>query len=71
MKKGIISFIIAFVAVYILLGYLSGFRIKLHAPPMEYFIESIKHMVFFKSGIATFFALLASGIPTLIQRLRK
>ncbi|AEE92441.1 hypothetical protein [Tepidanaerobacter acetatoxydans] len=63
----LILFIVVFIATYFVLRYLPSLRIKLFAPPMEYFVESIKHMVFFKSLVSVVIGLLALGIPFIIQ----
>ncbi len=64
MKKPITSliiFVVVFIAAYLMLCYWPGFRIKLYAPPMEYFVESIKHMVVFKALVSVVVGLLAAG----------
>lgn len=74
MKKAVISlisFIIMFITTYLILCYLPNFRIKLAAPPMVYFVESIKHMVFFKILVSVIVGLLVTGIPFIIQRRAK
>lgn len=63
----LILFVVVFIATYFVLCYLPNLRIKLFAPPMEYFVESIKHMVFFKSLVSVVIGLLAIGIPFIIQ----
>lgn len=63
----LILFVVVFIATYFVLCYLPSLRIKLFAPPMEYFVESIKHMVFFKSLVSVVIGLLAVGIPFIIQ----
>ena len=70
MKKVVISFVV-FIATYLIFCYLPSFRIKLFAPPMEYFVESIKHMVFFKTLVSVVAGLLVAGIPFIIQRRAK
>lgn len=51
-------FVIAFIVTYLACCYLiPGWRIKLAADPVTYFIESIRHMVFIKVLIA-----LAAGL---------
>lgn len=70
MKKvviSLISFVVVFIATYLILCYLPHLRIKLSAPPMEYFVESIKHMVFFKSLVSVVVGILTAGILFLIQ----
>lgn len=57
-----------FVIVYLVLCYLPSLRIKLFAPPMEYFIESIRHMMLFKIVISVTVGLLAAGIPCIISK---
>jgi hypothetical protein len=63
----LILFVVVFIATYFVLCYLPSLRIKLFAPPMEYFVESIKHMVFFKSLVSVVVGLLAVGIPFITQ----
>lgn len=65
----IISFLIVFMATYLILCYLPSLRIKLFAEPMEYFVESIKHMVVFKTFISVLTGLLV-GVITFIFRKR-
>lgn len=69
MKKisSLILFIVVFISTYLILCYLPSFRIKLFASPMEYFVESIKHMVFFKSMVSVVVGLLVVGILFIIQ----
>mgnify|MGYP000930762013 FL=1 len=67
----LILFVVVFIATYFVLCYLPSLRIKLFAPPMEYFVESIKHMVFFKSLVSVVVGLLAVGIPFITQRRAK
>lgn len=67
----LILFVVVFIATYFVLCYLPSLRIKLFAPPMEYFVESIKHMVFFKSLVSVVVGLLAVGIPFIIQKRTK
>jgi len=66
--KYFIYFVFVFVAAYLILCYFSSNRIKLDAPPMEYFVESIKHMVFFKTMVSAAAGLLAVVILFIIQR---
>jgi len=63
----LISFVFVFMAIYLILCYLPSLRIKLFAPPMEYFVKSIKHMVFFKSMISFFMGLLVVVILFIIH----
>ena len=58
----LILFVVVFIATYFVLCYLPSLRIKLFAPPMEYFVESIKHMVFLKSIVSVVVGLLVVGI---------
>ena len=67
----LILFVVVFIATYFVLCYLPSLRIKLFAPPMEYFVESIKHMVFFKSLVSVVVGLLAVGILLVSQRRAK
>ena len=56
LMKRIINYSIAFIGVfivtYLIFCYLPSFRIKLFAPPTEYFVESIKHMVLLKTLVS-------------------
>ena len=65
-KKGLsaILFLITFIATYLLICFgIPGMRIKLEAEPMELFIESIKHMMLFKSMISLAIAAVIGAIP--------
>ena len=65
-KKGlsVILFLISFVAAYLFICFgIPGMRIKLEAEPMELFIESIKHMMLFKSMISLAIAAVIGAIP--------
>lgn len=72
MKKTILTailFLVVFAAVYLALCFLvPGLRIKLAAPPMEYFFTSLGHMVFFKALISALVSIAAAAIPWLIPR---
>ena len=72
MKKQTVSvvlFLAAFIAAYLTICFaFPGMRIKLEAEPMEYFIESIKHMMFMKSLISLFPALIFGSLPLLVGR---
>lgn len=72
MKKinSLILFVVVFITTYLILCYLPSFRIKLFAPPMEYFVESIKHMLFLKSLVSAVMGLLVVGILFIIQSRR-
>ena len=67
----LILFVVVFIATFFVLCYLPSLRIKLFAPPMEYFVESIKHMVFFKSLVSVVVGLLSVGILFFSQRRAK
>ena len=72
MKKTLFSvslFLLVFAAAYLALCYLvPGLRIKLAAPPMEYFFASITHMFFFKALLSSLIAVIAAAIPWLTGR---
>jgi len=72
MKKQTVSvvlFLTAFIAAYLTICFaIPGMRIKLEAEPMEYFIESIRHMMFMKSLISLFPALIFGSLPLLVGR---
>ena len=70
-KKGLsaILFLITFIATYLLICFgVPGMRTKLEAEPMELFIESIKHMMFFKSMISLVVASVVGAVPFLIWK---
>ncbi len=75
MKKAtlpIIVFVTAFIICYICICFLiPGFRIKLAAEPMEYFIESLKHMAMIKSIISIFIAIIAGVLTRIIGNRQK
>ena len=59
-----ILFLITFVAAYLFICFgIPGMRIELEAEPMELFIESIKHMMLFKSMISLAIAAVIGAIP--------
>ena len=69
-KKGLsaILFLITFVAAYLFICFgIPGMRIKLEAEPMELVIESIKHMMFFKSMISLVVASMVGAVPLLLR----
>ena len=64
-----ILFLITFVAAYLFICFgIPGMRIKLEAEPMELFIESIKHMMFFKSMISLVVASVVGAVPFLLWK---
>lgn len=67
MKKLLISVILAvivFAAVYVAQCYMvPGWRIKLAAPAMEYFVASLRHMALLKGLAAMAAALVAATVP--------
>ena len=65
-KKGLSSilFLITFVATYLFVCFgIPGMRIKLDAEPIELFIESIKHMMLFKTMISLVVASVVGAVP--------
>lgn len=64
----LILFVIVFMSTYLILCYLPNLRIKLFAPPIEYFVESIKHMVLFKTVVSIAVGLLVVGVPCIIKK---
>lgn len=72
MKKLLISVILAvivFAAVYVAQCYMvPGWRIKLAAPAMEYFVASLRHMVLRKGLIAGAAAAVAVAVQRRISR---
>lgn len=73
MKKAGLSialFLAAFAAAYWHCCYgIPGWRIKLEADPMTYFIKSIKYMALVKSLIALAVGLAAGAIPVIIRKI--
>ena len=70
-KKGLsaILFLITFIATYLLICFgIPGMRIKLEAEPMELFLESIKHMMFFKLMISLIVASVVGAVPFLLWK---
>lgn len=60
-KLSFFIFILSFCIAYIALSYLvPGWRIKLEADKLTYFIENLKHMVLLKSLLSFLSALLIS-----------
>ena len=72
MKKvvwSVVLFGLVFALVYLALCYLvPGLRIKLSAPPAEYFRASVGHMVWFKGAISLVAGLLAAALPWLRKK---
>ena len=72
MKKvvwSVVLFGLVFARVYLALCYLvPGLRIKLSAPPAEYFRASVGHMVLFKGAISLIAGLLAAALPWLRKK---
>ena len=72
MKKILISVILAvivFAVVYVAQCYMvPGWRIKLAAPAMEYFVASLRHMVLLKGLIAAAAAAVAVAVQRRISR---
>ena len=65
-KKGLsaILFLITFVATYLFVCFgIPGMRIKLDAEPIELLIESIKHMMLFKTMISLVVASVVGAVP--------
>ena len=72
MKKAsvaLILFAVVFVAAYLVICFaIPGMRIKLEAEPLEYFLESIRHMAFIKTAASLVMALIAGAIPFLFRK---
>ena len=72
MKKvsiALLLFVIVFVATYLIICFaIPGMGIKLEAEPMEYFLESIRHMAFIKTAASLVMALIAGAIPFLFRK---
>ncbi len=57
-------FLIVFIAVYLVICFvIPGMRIKLEAPPLEYFFKSISHMALFKAMVSLVVAGVFGAIP--------
>lgn len=70
MKKKIFAsllFICGFAVTYGLLCYCPWFRIKLFAPPLEYFVASLKNMAFFKSFVSLAGGMVLAALPYMIR----
>ena len=70
-KKGLsaILFLITFVATYLFVCFgIPGMRIKLDAEPIELLIESIKHMMLFKTMISLVVASVVGAVPFLLRK---
>lgn len=70
-KKGLSSilFLITFVATYLFVCFgIPGMRIKLDAEPIELFIESIKHMMLFKTMISFVVVSVVGAVPFLLRK---
>ena len=67
MKKELLSmllFFLGFSGAYLALCFLiPGLRIKLEAPPMEYFIGSLRHNALFKGLISVVVGVIAGALP--------
>ena len=67
MKRKILSlvlFLIVFVSAYLVTCFaIPSMRIKLEAEPVEYFLESIGYMVFFKAAVSFVVALVIGALP--------
>lgn len=75
MKKAILPIILffaVFVLVYLSLCFLiPGFRIKLAAEPMVYFVESLQHMALIKCAAAALSGILATVALLMTRRARR
>ena len=70
-KKGLsaILFLITFVAAYLFICFgIPGMRIKPEAEPVELFIESIKHMMPYKTVISIVVASVFGAVPFLLEK---
>ena len=72
MKKvsiALLLFVIVFVATYLVICFaIPGMRIKLEAEPIEYFLESIRHMAFVKTVASLVAALIVGTIPLFFRK---
>lgn len=64
----LVLLVVTFVATYLIVCFcIPGMRIKLEAEPLEYFLASITHMVFFKSAISLLAGLVVGAFPLFIK----
>ena len=72
MKKvssALLLFVVVFVATYLVICFaIPGMRIKLEAEPIEYFLESIRHMAFVKTAASLVAALIVGTIPLFFRK---
>ena len=72
MKKAPIAlflFAVVFMATYLIICFaIPGMRIKLEAEPIEYFLESIRHMAFVKTAASLVAALIVGTIPLFFRK---
>ena len=62
-------FALGFITTYLIMCFaIPGLMIKLDAPPGEYFIASITHMVFFKALVSIVVAIVLGIIPLLFKK---
>ncbi len=67
--RSLVLFAVGFAAAYLAMCYLvPGLRIKLSAPPAEYFRESVQHMVLFKAAVSLLVGAAAAALPLLFKR---
>ena len=70
-KWAMLLAVTAFIAAYLICCYIPAWRIKLAADPLTYFVESLRHMMTLKLGIATVAAFVAGISPYLLPRREK
>jgi len=75
MKKVFLAaavFVIVFVCSYLAMCYLvPGFRIKLEADPFTYFVESLRSMMLFKTGVSLIAGAVAAAVSVQLPSLRR
>jgi len=68
----IFLFLTIFFATYLLICFaVPGFKIKLAAHPVEYFLKSIGHMVFIKFTMSSVLAFTALAAVLLIRKIKR
>ncbi len=72
MKRKMLSiavFAVVFVAAYLVMCFcIGGMRIKLEAEPMVYFVESLRHMAFFKTIVSIVPATIAAVVVLFVKK---
>ena len=65
----IMLFAVVFIAAYLVMSFcIGGMRIKLEAAPMVYFVESLRHMAFFKTIVSAIPAAIAAVVVLFVKK---